>query len=490
MNILLVWPRTPDTFWNFRHVLPFIARRAAHIPLGLLTVAGMLPRNWHLKLVDLNVDQLGDDIIDWADCVFLSAMLIQAESARQIIARCHGRGRTLVAGGPLFTTGRDRFPEVRHVVSGEAEDVIPQLIADLESGTLQPLYESAARPDVANTPPPRWDLLNLRHYATMSVQFSRGCPFNCEFCDVIVLNGRTPRIKSPAQLIAELDALLDAGWNGPIFFVDDNFIGNRARVKPLLREIIDWRRRRRVPSTFTTQASLNLADDPELMRLMVEAGFKRVFIGIESPQVESLVECAKVQNAKRDLVASVRRIHSHGLEVMGGFIVGFDSDTPGIFEQQLRFIREAGVVTAMVGLLTALPGTQLFQRLTREGRLLGHSSGNNLDAMMNFVPRLDRQMLIDGYRRLVNRLYAPREYYARILAFLRDYRPSGPPAKPRLEEFRAFIKSLWIMGVATRGRREFWKFLTRTALFHRDAFNEALTLAITGHHFRKIAASL
>ncbi len=490
MNILLVSPRTPTTFWSFRHVMPLISRRAAFPPLGLLTVAAMLPRHWSLRLVDLNVTNLTDAQLDLADYVFLSCMIVHADSARQVIDRCRARGRTLVAGGPLFTTGHDRFPDVRHVVIGEAEDIMPALVSDLTAGRLQPIYQSLHRPDLTASPVPRWDLLDLADYATMPVQFSRGCPFDCEFCDIVAMYGRVPRVKTPMQIIAELDALVAAGWNDDVFIVDDNFIGNRARVKELLRAVIVWRERRAIRFAFSTEASLNLVDDPELLDLMVRAGFKRVFVGIESPDEDSLLECAKVQNARRDLVAAVRTIHHAGIEVMGGFILGFDSDNHGIFERQRRFIQEAGVVTAMVGLLTALPGTRLFSRLCGEGRLLGPSTGNNVDGTLNFIPRLDRQSLIEGYRRLVRNLYTPRQYYQRAITFLRDYRPAGPRVHLCLDDFRVFLRSLWVIGVAHKGRREYWKYLTRALLFHRRAFAEAVRLAIVGHHFRRTAAAL
>lgn len=489
-RILLVSPKTPDTFWSYRHVLPFISKQAAFPPLGLITVAAMLPREWRLTLVDLNVACLSDQQIDDCDLVMISGMLVHAASAHEVIARCRARCRTVLAGGPLFTTGRDQFPELEHVVLGEAEEVMPAVVADIEAGRLQPTYRATRWPDVSRTPIPRWDLLDLHRYATMPLQISRGCPFNCEFCDVIVMNGRTPRVKEPAQVIAELESLRTAGWDGPIFIVDDNFIGNRPRIKALLQHMIAWRRRCAFRTTFATEASLNLADDPELISLMVQAGFKKVFVGIESPQPASLAECSKVQNTRRNLVEAVRSIHRSGLEVMGGFIVGFDSDGQDIFEQQRRFIQEAGVVTAMVGLLTALPETRLFKRLADEGRILARSTGNNLDAVLNFVPRLDRQVLIDGYRRLVRELYSPREYYRRIHIFLRDYRPTGPRTRLHRQEVFAFLRSLWIMGVLSRGRREFWKFLTRALVFHRSKLTEAMTLAITGHHFRRVAASV
>jgi radical SAM superfamily enzyme YgiQ (UPF0313 family) len=490
MNILLVSPRTPDTFWSFSHVLRMVGRRSAFPPLGLLTVAAMLPRDWSQRLVDLNAKELSDSDIRWADAVFISAMIVHEKSARAVIARCSALGKPVVAGGPLFTTGAEHFPEAACCVVGEAEEVMPTLVEDLGAGRLKARYQAPERPDVSMTPLPRWDLIDVGDYVTMSVQFSRGCPFDCEFCDITAVYGRAPRVKTPQQAIAELDAVLATGWRGAVFIVDDNFIGNRARAKALLRAMIAWRRERRVTMNFTTEASMNLVDDPELLELMVEAGFKNVFIGIESPQEESLKECRKVQNVRRDLVAAVRKIHNAGIQVMGGFIVGFDSDKPGIFELQRRFIQEAGVVTAMVGMLSALPGTRLFARLTREGRIIGRSTGNNLDAALNFVPALDATTLTEGYRRLVKDLYSPREYYRRTLRFLGDYRPSGPPTTLHMADLVAFIRSLWMMGVARPGRWEFWKFIWRSLVSHRRAFAEAVELAIRGYHFRVVAADL
>jgi radical SAM superfamily enzyme YgiQ (UPF0313 family) len=489
-RVLLVSPATPDTFWSYKHVLHFISKKAAFPPLGLLTVAAMLPREWDLRLVDLNTGRLTDEQIDWADCVFVSAMLVQAESARRVIARCNEKGKTVIAGGPLFTTGYEQFPEVKHFVLGEAENLMPALIADMTSGDLKRIYKCEERPDVTRTPVPRWDLIHLRQYATMPVQFSRGCPFNCEFCDIIVMNGRVPRTKTPSQMIRELESLIDAGWKEPVFIVDDNFIGNKVKVKEFLRELIAWQRRRGVAMQFTTEASLNVADDPELLSLMVEAGFKKLFVGIETPQEDSLLECAKVQNTNRDMLAAVKAIQKSGIEVMGGFILGFDSDKPNIFERQIKFIQEAGVVTAMVGLLQALPGTQLFSRLEKEGRILSHATGNNVTAALNFIPKLDRELLIEGYRSLVKRLYSPNMYYRRIRRFLSEYRPQGPRFHLSWCDVKAFLKSLWIMGVWSRGRREYWKFLSRTLLFHRRALPEAITLAIIGHHFRRVASAL
>ena len=490
MRVLLVYPRTPATFWSFKHVLPFVSKKAAFPPLGLLTVAALLPSRWHFRLVDCNVDDLADADIAWADYVLLSGMIVHAESAHEIATRCADRGKPVIAGGPLFTTGHERFPEIPHFVLGEAEDVVAELADDMERGTVRAIYRAQGWPDLGRSPVPRWDLINLADYVTMPVQFSRGCPFNCEFCDIVVMNGRVPRTKPPEQVVRELEALRQAGWRDMVFIVDDNFIGNRRRTRQLLDELIRWRGRVDTSIGFLTEASVNLADDQELCARMVEAGFKKVFLGLETPSADSLAECGKTQNAKRDLTDVVRSLQRAGLEVMGGFIVGFDSDPPDIFARQLEFIQRSGVVTAMVGLLTALPETALYRRLAREGRLLTETAGNNTDAVINFVSRLDRELLVAGYRDLMRRLYAPRPYYRRIRAFLRAFRPSGPRTRLTPQDLRAFLKSLWVLGVRNDGRFGYWSTLAWSLLTGPRKFQVAMELSIIGHHFRRIAETL
>ncbi len=459
-------------------------------PLGLLTVAAMLPPEWELKLVDLNVEKLKDEDLRRADYVLLGAMIVQKDSVREIMARCAAFGKTVIAGGPLFTTGHEEFPEIRHFVLGEAEEAMPQVVADMRNGQLQAIYRAPHRPDITRTPSPRWDLIKMRYYVTMSVQFSRGCPFDCEFCDIIVMNGRVPRTKTPAQLIAELDALRERGWKDMVFIVDDNFIGNKQRTKTLLHALIEWRRRTRSRIGFLTEASVNLADDPELCALMVEAGFKKVFVGIETPSVEALAECHKVQNRNRDLVASVKILQRAGLEVMGGFIVGFDSDQKDIFKRQFEFIQRSGVATAMVGLLTALPQTRLWQRLKTEGRLEVQSSGNNTDAALNFKPKLNRDFLQSGYRDLVRKLYEPGNYYRRIRTFLKSHRPRGPHRRLSRADFIAFLKSSWLLGVWHRGRVGYWRLFWGTLIRRPRQFPQAIELAILGYHFRRVAKAV
>jgi radical SAM superfamily enzyme YgiQ (UPF0313 family) len=490
LNILLVYPRSPDTFWSFRHVLKLVSKKAAFPPLGLLTVAALLPRAWNLKLADLNVAPLSDAALVWADYVFLSGMIVHKDSAHDVAARCAALGKPVLAGGPLFTTGHADFPEIPYFVLGEAEDLIDEVVRDMERGSLRPAYRSTAWPDLRRSPVPRWDLVDLRDYVTMPVQFSRGCPFNCEFCDIVVMNGRVPRTKAPAQVVRELEALRDAGWRDMVFIVDDNFIGNRGRTWELLMELIAWRERVQPKMGFLTEASMNLADHPALCELMVKAGFKKVFLGIETPSADGLEECGKQQNRKRDLGDSVRLLQRSGLEVMGGFIIGFDSDPQDIFRRQFEFIQQSGVVTAMVGLLTALPQTELYRRLAREGRILAETCGNNTDAAINFVTRLDREFLIAGYGDLMRRLYEPKHYYRRIRAFLRTYQPRGPSVRLSGSEVKAFLKSLWVLGVWHSGRLGYWRLFWSTLLASPRKFHAAIELSILGHHFRRIAGRL
>ena len=490
MRVLLVYPQNPDTFWSFKHVLPFVSKRSTFPPLGLLTVAGMLPADWELKLVDLNVEPLRDSHLRWADYVFISAMIIHKASVHQIVARCRALAKPVVGGGPLFTTGHEEFPDVQHFVLGEAEELIPKLVADMQAGTVRHQYQALARPDITQVPTPRWDLINLKHYVTMAVQFSRGCPFDCEFCDIIIMNGRVPRTKTPAQLIAELELLRRLGWKDMVFIVDDNFIGNKKLTKALLRELVAWRERVRPGMGFFTEASVNLADDAELCELMVRAGFKKVFVGIETPVAESLQECHKLQNKSRDLVDSIQTLQRAGMEVMGGFIVGFDNDRQDIFKRQFEFIQRSGVVTAMVGLLQALPQTKLYHRLKSEGRLEAGSTGNNTEAFLNFKTKLNREFLTSGYRDLMKRLYEPKVYYQRIRTFLEHHRPSGPRLRLSPADFRAFLKSFWMLGIWERGRHNYWRFFWSTLLRRPRQLRCAIELAVIGYHFRRVASRL
>lgn len=490
MKVLLVYPQNPDTFWSFKHVLRFVSKRSTFPPLGLLTIAAMLPRDWELKLVDLNVERLRDSDLRWADYVMLSAMIVHRESVNEIVARCTAFNKPIIAGGPLFTTGHEDFPGVQHFVLGEAEEVVPQLVADMIAGAVRASYQAPNRPDVTQVPVPRWDLIDFSHYVTMAVQFSRGCPFDCEFCDIIIMNGRVPRTKAPAQLIGELELLRQQGWKDMVFIVDDNFIGDKKRTKALLREMIAWRERTQPHMGFFTEASVNLADDAELCELMASAGFKKVFVGIETPSPESLQECHKLQNRGRDLVNSIKTLQQAGLEVMGGFIVGFDNDRQDVFKQQFEFIQRSGVVTAMVGLLQALPQTKLYQRLKREGRLDAAATGNNTEAVLNFRPKLNREFLQAGYRDLMKKLYEPKVYYQRIRTFLENHRPTGPSLRLSPADFQAFLKSFWMLGIWERGRHIYWRFFWSVLLRRPRQLRHAIELAVIGYHFRRVASRL
>jgi len=488
MRILFVYPLVSETFWSFKHALRVVRRRAAFPPLGALTVAAMLPARWKKNLVDLNVRALQDEEILGADYVFVSAMIAQKTSARQVINRCRALGVKVVGGGPLFRAYPDDFVDVDHLIFGEAETIISEFARDLEAGLAKKSYRASTFPSLDAVPVPQWDLINIKDYAAMSIQYSRGCPFNCEFCDVIVMNGRVPRVKRDEQVIAELESLHSLGWRGSVFIVDDNFIGNKDKVKGLLKSIIEWQKGLRRPFNFLTEASVNLAEDPELMSLMVQAGFNKVFLGLETPVEEGLKECGKAQNLRRNLSESVAILHNNGLAVMGGFIIGFDSDPPDVFQRQVNFIQKNGIVTAMIGLLTAIPGTQLHSRLQSEGRVLFQSSGNNTDGgeALNFVTRMDRASIIEGYRWVMNSVYSPEMYYNRIHAFLRSYRPM---AKTYLEnsDLLAFVRSLWYLGIADhKSSHYYWKILKKTISNYHNSFGDVVTMAIYGYHFRKL----
>ncbi|MFC1958515.1 B12-binding domain-containing radical SAM protein [Chloroflexota bacterium] len=493
MKILLVYPQYPGTFWSFRYALKFISKKAPFPPLGLLTVAAMLPDEWEKKVVDMNVTPLTDEDIKWATYVFISAMVVQRDSVKEVIARCKKLGTKTVAGGPLFTTGHDEFEGVDHFVLGEAEVTLPPFLEDFAKGFPKPIYTSDARPDIDQTPIPLWPLINMKKYSSMNIQYSRGCPYDCEFCDIIILNGHKPRTKSKDQMWAELEVLYRQGWRGGVFIVDDNFIGNRKKLKSeILPAIIEWMEKAKYPFSFSTEASINLADDEELMKLMIEAGFNQVFVGIETPNEESLAECNKLQNKDRDLAASVKKIQNYGIEVQGGFIVGFDSDPVSIFRSQINFIQKSGIVTAMVGLLNAPRGTRLHQRLKKENRLLQGFTGDNTDISINFIPRMKYETLINGYKHILDTIYAPKQYYERVRTFLKEYKPPKRKGISQLQfhHIEGFLKSAWFLGVREKGRRYYWKLIISTLFKHPRAFPLSVSLSVFGFHFRKVAEKL
>ena len=489
MKVLLVYPEFPDTYWSFKHALSFEGKRSAFPPLGLMTVSAMLPESWERRLVDMNVRSLKQSDVEWADVVFASAMIVQQDSLKSVVKLSKSLGKRVVVGGPYVTTTLHQLEGADHVVLGEAEETLPGIIRDLERGEARDVYEAPERPSMLLTPIPDFKLADMRRYSAMSVQYSRGCPFNCEFCDIIEIYGRVPRTKSNEQMLAELDALRLTGWRGTVFIVDDNFIGNKKNVKKLLPDLADWQERHGRPFTFITEASVNLAEDDQLLDGMRRAGFNRAFLGIETPVEASLKEAQKGQNLRHDLLDSVKKIQSYGIEVMAGFIVGFDHDPEDIFERMVDFIKDSAIPLAMVGLLTALPNTQLWRRLSGEGRLLGESGGNNTHSDLNFVTIMDHSRLVEGYKSILRSIYDTREYYDRALECLKRVSQPGPKSQRRNNIFRdlsALTRITLKLGVRDRERLEFWRFMTQTLAHHRGAFADSMRLAAMGYHFRKL----
>lgn len=488
MKILLVYPESPKTFWSFSYALKFISKKSSFPPLGLITIAAMLPDTWEKRLVDMNTTSLTDQDIQWADMVFISAMIIQKDSARSVISRCKASGVKTVAGGPLFTCEHTEFDDVDHLLMYEGELTVPEFLHDLENGQLKHIYTTNDWADLSQTPVPSWELVDMKKYATLNIQYSRGCPYNCDFCNVTTLFGHTPRTKSAEQILRELDAIYEKGWKGGIFFVDDNFIGNRKKLKEdILPALIQWMEKKKHPFSFNTEVSINLSDDEELMQLMVKAGFNSVFVGIETVSEESLAECNKIQNKNRNMVECVRKLHHAGLQVQGGFIVGFDSDNPTIFKKMIDFIQDSSIVTAMVGLLNAPKGTLLYQRLMEEGRISSSFSGSNTDLSMNFIPKMNLNVLMNGYNHIINTIYSPKHYYERVMSFLKEYQPvKSGMSHFSFSQLAALFKANIHLGFFGEERKYYWKLFFWSAFRRPDVFPLAITLSIYGYHFRKI----
>jgi len=483
MKALLIYPRFPDTYWSFKYALSFTGKRAAQPPLGLMTVAALLPGSWRKRLIDTNVERLKDADLAWADVAMVSGMHVQQEHLTSIVERCRARGLRTVVGGPIASSVPAAALKADHVVIGEAEGLIAALAHDLEAGEALPVYEAAEKPAMERSPLPDLSLIKMNRYSTMTVQYSRGCPFNCEFCDIIEIYGRQPRTKAVTQVLAELDQLQRAGWRDAVFVVDDNFIGNKKRAKDLLTAMAEWGQLHGYPFRFITEASLNLADDPELLQLMKDAGFSTVFLGIETPDECSLIANHKLQNTRRDLLESVKRIQQYGIEVMGGFILGFDTDREDVFDRMVEFIQTSAIPVAMVGLLQALPGTQLFRRLWSEDRIVDAGDGNNTDCTLNFLPRMDAARLVEGYRSVLRRIYSCDAYYERVKLFLNRCHPTS---RQRLSyaNLRAMVSSVVRQGLLGKGRLSYWKFVLTAATRYRRSFGMAMTFAVMGYHFQ------
>jgi radical SAM superfamily enzyme YgiQ (UPF0313 family) len=488
MKALFIYPEFPETFWTLRHALKFLRVKALSPPLALLTVAAMLPPEWDKQLVDLNAEPLTEEHLAWADLAFVSAMTVQSHSADAVVQRCRTAGVKVCAGGVHYSTPGAPFEPVDHLFIGEAEELLPIFLADLAQGKALPEYRASRYPSLNCSPVPAWELLNQSHYMTMLVQVCRGCPHDCDFCHVIVQYGRQPRYKEPDQVVAELQGLYDLGWRRDISFADDNFICHHGKAKAVLQAVSRWQAEHGYPFQFFAQASLEVVDDPELLPLMVQAGFTGLFLGIETPDPASLTECNKRQNLNRDLVDAVLTIQAHGIEVIGGFIVGFDSDSPNVFDHQADFIEKTAIPTAMINLLTAPPDTRLYRRLESEGRLLGDSDGDTTmnAGCLNFIPKMDRQRLLDGYKSLLGRLFAPKPFYQRVLTFFRHYRPNPllPGRFPTHRERLAFLNIIFALGFKEPGRRAFWSFLGRLLWRHPQCLPLGVTIAAQGFHYR------
>ncbi len=464
IKALLVWPRFPPSFWGFEALLAMLPERSVMPPLGLITVAALCPANWTLRLLDCAFEELRDEDLLWADLVMVSSMHAQRVDTVAVLDRARSLGRRTFIGGPWASSEPDMLlAKADHVLAGEAEEVFPEIAAALENGTARRLYRVADKPDMSRSPIPRYDLLRLDKYTSMPVQFSRGCPFQCEFCDIITIYGRRPRAKTPPQLIAELDTLLRLGWHNEVFIVDDNFIGNHKLALALARELAIWQEQKRRPVSFYTEASIDLAAKPELMAAMVEANFMYVFLGIETPSAEALKGASKFQNLRGDLVQQVRLIRESGLWVLAGFIVGFDSDDESIFERQLQFIDQTAIPWAMAGVLMAPPTTALFDRMKREGRLIEDSQATSNFSPPNFRTVLPLPVLLGGLSDLLAKLYTPEAYFSRAFHSIQSWNPRPAQQPPRLSlsyNLRVLLSSAWHQGVRSRYRRAYWRFLS------------------------------
>lgn len=490
-KVLLVYPEIPKkTYWSYFYALSLINKKSISPPLGLLTVAAMLPEHYELKLVDMNVNELKEKDILWADSVFVSAMIVQQHSFSKVIELCNKLERKVIAGGPYVTLCHQDIKGVDCFVLGEIEQGFSTFLKDFDADNLQPIYKNDCWPDLKETVTPRYDLINFKNYSIMSVQYSRGCPYNCEFCDIWKLYGNKPRVKNTQNIIHELDRLYTLGWRGTIFFVDDNFIGNKNSVKlDFLPELIKWQKQLKYPFRFLTQASINIATDEKLLEAMRDAAFNEVFVGIETLSPKSLLEARKYNNMRIDMYKAVQTIHSYGIEVSAGFIFGFDCDTQNSSEQIISFIQQTSIPVAMVGLLIALPGTDLYYRLNSEGRILRESDGDNTHSIStNFITKMDRNVLSASYLQIIKTIYDRnlKNYFKRCNSFLDSIGFSKfVDRKIGFSEILMFVRSL-IKQPFTPYGIQYIKFILRNLVKNRRLFGIAVRFSIIGHHFHKI----
>ncbi|HXJ94954.1 MAG TPA: B12-binding domain-containing radical SAM protein [Terriglobia bacterium] len=497
IKVLLIWPRFPASFWSFAKIMEILPKKAIHPPLGLLTVAALCPKSWELRLIDRAVEDLEESDLEWADLVMVSGMHVQRDDIHALLRRARALGKRTMVGGPYASSEPEVLGHLAdHVVVGEPDEVFDEIAADLERGTARAMYVISEKPDVSKTPVPRFDLLKINKYASMAVQFSRGCPFQCEFCDIITIYGRKPRTKAPAQLLAELDRLYELGWRDQVFIVDDNFIGNHKRALQLTHSLGEWQNRHQRPFFFYTEASMDLAQRPELIEAMVKANFFYVFVGIESPSKDSLSEVKKFQNLRRDPLECIRTIQNGGLWVTGGFIVGFDSDSETIFDDQRQFIEQAAIPWAMAGFLQAPPTTPLYERMRKEGRLLDSGATSNFSPP-NFRTRLPLPFLLQGYRETLSALYSPSGYFNRCLNSLSHWTTRPEQAAKAQYPFKRMaataLRSILKQGVLASYRGEYWRFLFQVLRRCRRSpakLRMGITLLFSAHHFINYAQSV
>ncbi len=493
-NALLVYPKNPVTFWSFDEALKMIDKASAFPPLGLLTIAGMMPDAYSLRMLDMNVMSLEDADLEWADIVITSSMIIHWESLESLIARCNARTVPVLNGGPLPTQYHDEIQGDAVFFLGEAEngflDVVEQMVADPRSVRRTHIDRRGEFQNLTQTPLPRWDLIDFEDYSTMVIQMTRGCPESCTFCNIPSLYGKETRIKTPRGMVAELDALYDAGWRGPVMAVDDNFVGNGGAIRTALEdEVVPWQKQRDYPFQFHTQASIRVSDDPALLEAMYQAGFDKVFAGIESPVEESLKFMGAQKNLQGNtpLLDKVKRIQETGFEVQAGFIMGLDTDPDDIAQRILAFIQEAGIPVAMAGILGVLRDTPDYKRFSRLGRLVEgvQYSGDSgiFSRNLSYVPLMDPEELLDQHRNLVQTLNSPEVFFERCLTHFK-HQTRRPLAKMpiRMIEVKAFFRSLWRQGITGDYKRAYWKFLIRSLVGHTAKFPDAVRLAVQGHH--------
>lgn len=489
MRALLIYPIFPPTFWSYDKILELVDRKVLLPPLGLITVASILPQTWDFKLVDRNIRAVTEEEWQWADIVIFSAMIVQKYDLIEQIKEAKRRGKSVAVGGPYATSVPHELQEsgVDFLVLDEGEITLPMFVEALERGDTQGTFRTTEKPAVTSTPIPRYELLELDAYDSMSVQFSRGCPFQCEFCDIIVLYGRKPRTKTPEQLLQELDYLYELGWRRGVFMVDDNFIGNKRNVKLLLKELKIWQEKHQYPFRFNTEASVDLADDEELMQLMVDCYFDAVFLGIETPDEDSLQLTKKFQNTRSSLADAVDKIIRIGLRPMAGFIIGFDGEKKGAGDRIVRFAEQVGIPTTTFAMLQALPNTALWHRLEKEGRLRQGRDGNiNQTTLMNFTPTRPIEDIAQEYVDAFWRLYDPHAYLDRVYhCFLKLGKPTAKPeAKlPTLVDLKALAIVIWRQGIKRDTRWKFWHHLFSIIQKNPEVWEHYLTMCAHNEHF-------